>query len=971
MSAELLAHWAEIEPLLDQALTLPPEQREQFLSTLPPGQQRWRAALEQLLRAEAESARAGFLAQAASLAAEPTAASTSAPGPREAGWQAGQQVGPWVLIEELGRGGMASVWRARPHSGDFQREVALKLPHSPAPGWLERLKRERDLLARLQHVGIARLYDAGVDAQGLPWLAMECVQGADILQWCESRRSSVRERLGLLLQVADALQYAHNRLVLHRDIKPANVMVQDDGQVRLLDFGIARSLAAEDGESALTQLGQRPMTPEYASPEQVRGEEPGIASDVYAFGVLAYRLLSGVSPYAAATPASRHALERAVLEFQPPALSMAAQDRGTQKALHGDLDAIVLKALAKEPARRYATMDALAADLRRHLAGDPVLARPPSWRYRAGRFVARHRWAVGASTLAVLALLGTTGWAVFAAREANSQAIRARAMYRFALGLFNPDDQSSPDLSHRDMRLKDLVQAGAKRILAELEQAPEERLSLMTDLAKLASAFNLDEEARHLHDEMLRYAARVHGKDSVAYGDVLIEQIDWAYENKQDEQAIAFAEEALRIFEAQRVKDPARLALAYAGRSARIERFPAGDARVESDLRASVKYATQAGEYDQAHVSLGLLARFHANEGRYDLALADTDEALASNRQHFGADAAQTVTALRDRADVLENLGRWVESNQTRHEALLGARRIWGEDHQQSLLLQLKFANMQLDTLQARQGASLAADAESKMQGPTWRSPDSKLRDYVSFAQDALIRAALRMGRFDEALRLCNSVGAVSDNVQPGRQVQRLTMCAQARVAQGDASGARPWLEHAQSLWKQYWPDLPLRAVSIRHIEGEAAMAQGRPEIARSKFTEALAALPQASRFQSAAIWLDVAMLGTHEANATDIGAVERLAHELEQSPERAAFAYQEALMLQALGRLRLAQGDAQGALAPLARAIQLHESRGETPQSRWLRLCQEAQAKALAEVQAGQRNPTTANPAAAGTRPT
>ncbi|MFT7722186.1 MAG: serine/threonine-protein kinase [Roseateles sp.] len=937
--------WQALEPLLDEALTLPPEARARFLDALPPAQRPWRATLERLLQAEADAAGAHFMSRAASLPGATGPGGSAGPA-----WQAGQRVGPWVLVEALGRGGMASVWRARPHSGDFQREVALKLPHSPAPGWLERLRRERDLLARLAHAGIARLYDAGVDAQGLPWLAMECVPGRDILGWCEARRCGVRERVGLLLQVADALQYAHSRLVLHRDIKPANVMVQDDGQVKLLDFGIARGLAPGDGEATLTQGGQRPMTPEYASPEQVRGEEPGVASDVYAFGVLAYRLLSGASPYAAAAPATRHALERAVLEAEPRAPSAAAADAAVRKALRGDLDAIVAKALAKEPAQRYATMDALAADLRRHLAGEAVLARPPSWRYRAGRIVARHRWAVGASAVAVLALVGTTGWALRSAQEARSQTTRAQAMYRFALGLFNPDDQTSPDLSHRDLRLKDLVQAGAKRVLVELEDAPAERLSLMTDLAALASAFNLDGEAQRLHDEMVAFAARVHGRDSVAYADALLEEVDWDYENKRDEQAIARSDEALRIYQRLGVGDPAKLARAYVGRSARIERFPAGSPQVEQDLQASVGYAREAGDHDQVHVSLGILARFHANAGRYDLALADTERALASNRQHFGEDSAQAMTSLRDRADVLENLGRWTEATRVRSEALAGMRKVWGEDHQQTLLVQTKLASLQLDAVDAQKAATLAERTLARMTGPAWLAPDSKLADFVSLAQDTNIRASLRLGRFGEALRQCHAWGE-SRSVQPGRLVQRLTMCAQARIGLGDAAGARTWLARAQALWLQYWPELPLRAAAIRQAEGEAALAQGQLDTAKAKLTEALAALPEASRFQAAVLWLDLSLLARRDAKVAELPGLEPLLQALEQSPERAALAYEEALLQQALGRMRLARGDAAGAVAPLARAAQLHGQRGEVEGSYWLARCREAQ-----QLAAGKR---------------
>lgn len=819
--------WRAVEPLLDAALALTPPERQRFLDTLPPDQQRWRATLDRLLQAEAQAADAGFLSQAASLAGgtEGTLAATPQ-------WQAGQHVGPWVLMDELGRGGMASVWRARPHSGDFQREVALKLPHSPALGWLDRLRRERDLLARLQHAGIARLYDAGVDAQGLPWLAMECVAGRDILAWCEARHASVPERVGLLLQVADALQYAHSRLVLHRDIKPANVMVQDDGQVRLLDFGIARSLAEADGDAdgdtVLTQLGQRPMTPEYASPEQVRGEEPGIASDVYAFGVLAYRLLSGVSPYAAAAPASRHALELAVLEAEPPAPSSATDDATTAKALRGDLDAIVLKALAKEPARRYATMDALAADLRRHRAGEAVLARPPSWRYRVGRVVARHRWAVGASTLAVLALVGTTGWALQAAREARQEARRSSAMYEFLTGLFNPLRDAQPDTRNRDMPVRRLIEDGAQRVLGSLKDEPQAREQLLVDLSTLTQQLGLPELSRQLAEERVRQAEALHGQQSRAYADALLGQRDlWESAGRYPDGYRA-ATQALAIYQALGEHDPQRLALAHLTLGGFGARLHAPESVDIAHLQTAAQLLSPLPGPNLLGVVYEQLIVAHLGRGDMESAYQAGLLGVHANRRQRGAEDWKTG-ASEDQVGQLAMLTlRPADAASLIHHGLQVLRKTMGPD---VVILSRGEANLALLEMAAghvEQARSHVAEARRIATLPANRA-------MVAFgltAEASALDVAQQSGDWVALHDACRRWGGDVQAPQPALRLRLQQACAAEAVHAGDLDRARALLDQGQAVARQFFAQVPARHAVLWLREGEWLAAQGRTDAA-------------------------------------------------------------------------------------------------------------------------------------------
>src|SRR6266699_1145355 len=300
----------------------------------------------------------------------------------------GEIVGPYRVIRLLGEGGMAEVWLAERADGAFKRDVALKLPVllRLREDLASRFARERDILAALEHPNIARLYDAGVSSNGLPYLAMEYVAGEPLTDWCDAHQLAIRERVRLFLQVLDAVQYAHGQRVIHRDIKPSNILVTDSGQVRLLDFGVAKLLAREEEQSDLTQRYGRVLTPDYASPELVRGEQLGAAGDVYALGVVLYELLSGNRPYHLQAGASVAQLEHAIaaVEVERPSTRVAAgaggkrgtTERKLARRLRGDLDAIVLKALAKAPASRYDSAAAFADDLQRSLSVEPVEARP-------------------------------------------------------------------------------------------------------------------------------------------------------------------------------------------------------------------------------------------------------------------------------------------------------------------------------------------------------------------------------------------------------------------------------------------------------------------------------------------------------------------------------------------------------------------------------------------------------------------
>ena len=408
--------WAQICKLVEGAASLPPDQRAAFLLAESPDEGS-RLEAQQLLAFETD-ADAIFTVGArpwdfTSITAEES--------------MTGEQLGSYRLLQELGRGGMGAVYLAERADGSYQHRVAVKLLQESifTPRLAARFAEERQILARLSHPGIARLLDGGVSSNGRPYLVLEYVEGARIDDFCETRRLDVRARLHLFLEVADAVQSAHQQLVLHLDLKPANILVTPAGAPRLLDFGIARVLGEGQAQTSQVEATIRLLTPRYASPEQAAGYSLGVASDVFSLATLLYKLLTGRLPYAldGASP-----LEAArMIREEPPLMPSKAASGAAALALRGDLDTILLLALRKEPERRYATVAAFAADIQRYLVSKPVSAHADSFRYRAAKFVRRNRRSLAVASLALVVMLASVGAVIRAAvvaRRADAAAER-------------------------------------------------------------------------------------------------------------------------------------------------------------------------------------------------------------------------------------------------------------------------------------------------------------------------------------------------------------------------------------------------------------------------------------------------------------------------------------------------------------------------------------------------------------------
>lgn len=393
------------------------------------------------------------------------------------------------LLERLGEGGMGQVWLAERDSAGVHQRVALKLLRGAAPptaGELARFLAEGRILAALSHPNIAHLVDAGIGADGLPFLAMEYVDGERVDRWCDAHAPALRARIALFLKICAAVEYAHGRLVIHRDLKPANILVDRSGEAKLLDFGIARLLDADAGGNATTVLNA--MTTAYASPEQIRGEPLGTASDIYSLGVVLYELVAGVRPFDHISSGHERANAVVAGEITPPSRSTRAATAGgpsvsrsvaPARRIPADLDAIVLKALRREPAQRYASVAELAADLRNFLAARPVLARRGQRGYRMRRFLWRNRWPLAAAIAMSVIAAGFTWRTVLAEREARAQARTAERATDFLTSLFAASDANLNAALRHDLSAREVLDTGAARIDLELVAEPRLRARLL------------------------------------------------------------------------------------------------------------------------------------------------------------------------------------------------------------------------------------------------------------------------------------------------------------------------------------------------------------------------------------------------------------------------------------------------------------------------------------------------------------
>jgi serine/threonine-protein kinase len=611
----------------------------------------------------------------------------------------GDRVGAYRIVQEIGRGGMSVVFLAERDDGRFQKRVAVKV----MPVLLNLLPRhfgarfqsEREILAHLEHPAIARLLDGGETESGEPYLVMEYVEGEPIDSYCNRRRLSIEERIALFLVAGEAVAYAHQNLVVHRDIKPNNVLVSSAGEVKLLDFGIAKVLSEGSEAAQHTVTGERVMTPAYASPEQVRGDPIRTVSDVYSLGVLLYQLLTGSMPHR--TGGRAHEIALAILDQEPlrPSAAVGAagsETRGSdprrlRKRLRGDLDAITLKALRKTPERRYPSVEALLEDLRRHLTGAPVSARADDRAYRVGKFV-RRNWPALVAGVALLAV-GSASAAYHARRiqgerdVARREAATAQAVTDFVASLFEASNAWGSSQAHPDtITARALLEQGARRIRTELADQPEVRAELLSKLGSIHSSLGMSREAEALLTEAVSLRRRLRRTDSKAMAEDLARLALVDYRKGDYGQAEALDREAYLIRRARFGAQSAEAATSL-NKIAMDLRKKGDPAQSEELFREALGIFRRLRGEEDRDVAAALKGLAMVRRERGDLKEAErfAREGLAISERVLGERDPLTTEHLSDLGTILRTKGDVVAAEPVFRRALADSRAWFGDEH--------------------------------------------------------------------------------------------------------------------------------------------------------------------------------------------------------------------------------------------------------------------------------------------------
>lgn len=863
--------WQRLSPLLDSLFELPPEARAQRLRQMREEDAALTAELESLIALEEDSA--DFLS-------EPLV-------PPRVGAQPGSNVGPYRLERLLGEGGMGQVWLAARSDGLYQRRVALKLLR---PGLTDsnlrlRFSRERQILARLAHPHIARLLDAGITADGVPYLALEYVDGEPITDCCIGLDTPLSQRLRMFQQVCDAVSHAHANLIVHRDLKPSNILVTPAGEVRLLDFGIAKLLDSEVPVIERTRTGVRAFTLHYAAPEQIRGEPVTTMTDVYSLGVVLYELLTDRKPYRLKRD-SDAAWEEAILQSDPlkpsqmvlrrlenvtsaPGHDRAPELRRRARMLAGDLDNIVLKALSKRPEQRYPSVEALALDLRRFEDGRPVLARAQSVRYRLCKFMARHRWALTTAGLVTVVLGIAMSLVAWQARQALAEAARAQAMQDFMVGLF----EQAGGVPGRPLDLRSLLAAAEMRERNEPSQPPRTRAELLGLLARLRLGLGDYREADSL---LQRQAALVDTGNSIPPS-LQLESLTLRGQllglEAHPGQCLELLEPATSLARGEQARLPSQVSGFYSqlGRCRRAVGEQQG-ARQMFERSLAVRREPPVDDVGIAE-NLIDLASLRADAGDRDGALRGLNEAMDHLEKQVGERHPLAIDVLRRRCAVQGENGDLVAAERDCQAALALSTQLHGREHRASI-----GARRQLATLHVEQGRYAQAQVEfGQVQdwlvarlGPSHGEVARNLismgiaaREHGQFtaASQAFERAvAIARGNQDAALiaaGLCHQAQLLHDT---GRDAQALPLLRQARQLRL----ARFGLKHA------------IIGDTDRQI-GIVAAAMGDTRVASEAMANAVALTREGYGVDHPRTWLAELTQARVHAHEGDAQALERL----------------------------------------------------------------------------------------------
>ena len=892
MAQDANERWWYIDNIFSEAIDLPPEEREAFLEEACQGDPDARCAVDDLL-ASFDASEGLFddptnwfpkdleaLAEMAALAEVPFMPGLKGEIPEadEVAPLTGERIGAYRLLTEIGRGGMGAVYLAERADGQYRQRVALKLMrHSKrSDETVRRFLLEREILARLQHPNIARLLDGGLTDDGLLYFVMEYVNGVSIDTYCEENDLDLKARLNLFFAVCEAVQYAHQNLVIHRDLKPSNILVTERGQVKLLDFGIAKLLDEENRPEDVPQTrpGMRLMTPEYASPEQARNEPVTTASDVYALGLILYKLLTGHRAFNLSDKSASE-IEHIISQVYPKQPSWAVSRNGQdttdetptatpsttrtshterlRRQLSGDLDVIVMKALRKEPAHRYGTVAEFAEDLRRHLRGMPVKARPATMRYRAGRFVRRHRFGVAAACLMGLLLFAYASTVTLKNQRIEQTLAQKGQLTEMLIEVFEapnpfaPDSPWSPDVTAREL----LDAWTIERIEAKLAGQPLAQAEFMHTIGKTYKGLGLYDKSKEYFDTALaRRRANLNAPHS-SLAETLHE-LGWLYRLRgESKQAEPLLQEALAMRQAL----PGHLleeaeSLTELGVLRREQNDLEGAMQHYEAALALQRRAVQGDDLGIA-MTLNNLAVVERERNNFAEAEALYTTSYEMRTRLLGDTHPRTVPPLRNLASVLIAQGpdRYEEAEAHLQKALSVRRSALGETHPDlaGILNSLGFLKKELGQLDEAERYYLQALAiRKKSLGEANPRLEPLLRSLAFLYQD--------QKNYDRAASYFNEALAVSQTTQPADEpnagVARLwALIARLEQDQANFTEAARLFEQAIDAQRHLLSALGNPSSNPLHMQlansllwyGRLHIAQEQPAQAQPLLEEALA----------------------------------------------------------------------------------------------------------------------------------
>jgi serine/threonine protein kinase len=841
--------WQAASKLLDEALELPASARLAWVDALSGADSALKPILRGLL------ARQSLLETGDFLGAAPYESALSAVLEQQvtSSLLAGTTLGAYRLVRELGRGGMGTVWLAERADALIRRPVALKLPH-PAlydEHFAGRFARERDILAALTHRSIARLYDAGISATGQPFLALEYVEGTPLTEYCDRRAMPVGARIRLFREVLHAVEYAHGLRVIHRDLKPSNILVTDPGEVRLLDFGIAKLIPEGRGEETeLTRVGGRAFTMDYAAPEQIARQAVSPESDVYSLGVILYELLTGSRPYRPKRD-SIAALEEAILLDEPlkPSAVEVSETSARERAvspgklrtqLRGDLDTIVLKALRKPPAERYASAAALALDLQRYLLGQPVEARADSAFYRLAKFASRNKLMVGAASLAAAALMVGAGLSLWQARLARAQTVaalqearRAQVVQDFLLDIFRANShlQSDPQRA-RQTTARELLDIGAGRVGKDLNDVPAAEEQVLATLSDMYEQLGLQQQAAELQSQRIAAAKRAYGERDPRLVSMLSRYAKALANGPERGKIPLLLQEASAILDA-------------AHDTSSIER-----AGILVDSASFYRYSSPATSQGYADAAVALLGKFHPDDdtlllalqfagrarttlGQYPAAVALYQRDLAVTAQQQGKGTAWDIAPLAQLAGAQAGLWQVADAERSFRASLALSERLNGETHNETLQSQIRLAAFLQATSRATEGRALMERAWTAFSADPSKKDDSVASVmYGSYGQNLMDAG--------ELLPAQPLLAAELDTVRPlypesSLLSQALLRQASLHIALGQYDVAEAQLNEALAGWRHVGGSEAEPALENPYLFAmvQVALARGHPAEAK------------------------------------------------------------------------------------------------------------------------------------------